>query len=147
MMDVMPKRSADADLRLTLSREQMRSFGYEVIDLLIDHFEKIGDQPVGAKLEAKDAARFVLEEGPPEQGCDPSELLTYLKRDVFPNNLHLDHPRFFAFVPSPGNFVSTMADVLASGFNVFVGTWLSGSAAASMELLVIEWLRRFCGMP
>jgi aromatic-L-amino-acid decarboxylase len=84
----------------------------------------------------------------PKRSADAaSELLTYLKRDVFPNNLHLDHPRFFAFVPSPGNFVSTMADVLASGFNVFVGTWLSGSAAASMELLVIEWLRRFCGMP
>ena len=40
-----------------------------------------------------------------------------------------------------------MADALASGFNVFAGTWLGGSAAASMELLVIEWMRRFCGLP
>ena len=61
--------------------------------------------------------------------------------------MHVDHPRFFAFVPGPGNFISTMGDALASGFNVFAGTWLGGSAAASMELLVIEWLRNFCGMP
>ncbi len=130
-----------------MSPEKMRRFGYQVIDLLVDHFENLGDQPVGAKLAAKDAAGLSLEAGPPEDGRDPSELLTYLKRDVFPNNLHVDHPRFFAFVPSPGNFVSTMADALASGFNVFVGTWLGGSAAASIELLVIEWLRRFCRLP
>ena len=147
MMNVMPESSADDDPPLSMSREQMRSFGYEVIDLLVDHFEKLSDQPVGAKLDAKDAACFLQEEGPPEHGCNPSKLLAHLKREVFPNNLHVDHPRFFAFVPSPGNFVSTMADALASGFNVFVGTWLGGSAAASMELLVIEWLRRFCGLP
>ncbi|MEP7248145.1 MAG: pyridoxal-dependent decarboxylase [Spartobacteria bacterium] len=140
----MDERDSDAERPLALSREQMRSFGYRVIDLLVDHFDEIGDQPVGAKLEPN--AHF-LEDEPPENGCDPNELLALLKRDVFPNNLHLDHPRFFAFVPSPGNFVSTMADALASGFNVFAGTWLGGSAAASMELLVIEWLRRFCGMP
>lgn len=143
----MAENSANPDPRLSLSREEMRRFGYEVIDLLVDHFETLSEQPVGAKLEAKDAAWLLQAEGAPEQPGDPSELLTHLKRDVFPNNLHLDHPRFFAFVPSPGNFVSTMADALASGFNVFAGTWLSGSAAASMELLVIEWLRRFCGLP
>lgn len=140
----MDERDSDEERPLALSREQMRSFGYRVIDLLVDHFEEIGDQPVGAKLERD---FHFLEEEPPENGCNPAELLSFLKREVFPNNLHLDHPRFFAFVPSPGNFVSTMADALASGFNVFAGTWLSGSAAASMELLVIEWMRRFCGMP
>jgi glutamate/tyrosine decarboxylase-like PLP-dependent enzyme len=138
---------ANPNPRLSLSREEMRRFGYEVIDLLVDHFSQLSEQPVGAKLPAPDATFFLQAEGPPEQAGDPSELLTHLKREVFPNNLHLDHPRFFAFVPSPGNFVSTMADALASGFNVFAGTWLSGSAAASMELLVIEWLRRFCGLP
>jgi glutamate/tyrosine decarboxylase-like PLP-dependent enzyme len=40
-----------------------------------------------------------------------------------------------------------MADALASGFNVFNGTWLGGSAAAAIELTVIDWFRRFCGFP
>jgi glutamate/tyrosine decarboxylase-like PLP-dependent enzyme len=78
---------------------------------------------------------------------DPHTLLSRLEKDVFPNNLHVDHPRFFAFVPGPGNFVSTMADALASGFNVFNGTWLGGSAAAAIELNVIDWFRGFCGFP
>jgi aromatic-L-amino-acid/L-tryptophan decarboxylase len=40
-----------------------------------------------------------------------------------------------------------MADALASGFNVFNGTWLGGSAAAAIELKVIDWFRGFCGFP
>jgi aromatic-L-amino-acid decarboxylase len=132
--------------RLELSEEEMRRFGYRVVDLLVRHFAGMRDAPVGAKKEpAELLGRF--EENPPEAPTGPHELLARLERDVFPNNLHVDHPRFFAFVPGPGNYISTMGDALASGFNVFNGTWLGGSAAAAMELAVIGWFRRFCGFP
>jgi aromatic-L-amino-acid decarboxylase len=132
--------------RLELSEEEMRRFGYRVVDLLVGHFAGMRDAPVGAKKEpAELLGRFG--ENPPEMPTDPHELLTRLEHEVFANNLHVDHPRFFAFVPGPGNYISTMADALASGFNVFNGTWLGGSAAAAMELAVIGWFRRFCGFP
>jgi aromatic-L-amino-acid decarboxylase len=132
--------------RIALSPEEMRQFGYRVVDLLADHFANVQKGPVGAKA---DPARMValFDQDPPETGCDPNELLAQLKRDVFPNNLHVDHPRFFAFVPGPNNFVSTMADTLAAGFNVFNGTWLGGSAAAAVELGIVRWLCRICGFP
>ena len=104
------------------------------------------DAPVGAKGKPEELlARFAGD--PPEAPTDPHELVARLESEVFPNNLHVDHPRFFAFVPGPGNYISTMADALASGFNVFNGTWLGGSAAAAMELAVIGWFRGFCGFP
>jgi glutamate/tyrosine decarboxylase-like PLP-dependent enzyme len=104
------------------------------------------DGSVGAKGEPRDLMARLS--GPPsETPADPHELLARLEKEVFPNNLHVDHPRFFAFVPGPGNFISTMADALASGFNVFNGTWLGGSAAAAIELTVIDWFRTFCGFP
>ena len=123
--------------RIALSREEMRDFGYRVVDLLTDHFADVPDGPVGAK---GDPARMIplFDQDPPEAGRDPNELLAQLERDVFPNNLHVDHPRFFAFVPGPNNFVSTMADALAAGFNIFNGTWLGGSAAAAVELGVVR---------
>ena len=132
--------------RIALSPEEMRQFGYRVVDLLADHFANVQKGPVGAKA---DPARMValFDQDPPETGCDPNELLAQLERDVFPNNLHVDHPRFFAFVPGPNNFVSTMADTLAAGFNVFNGTWLGGSAAAAVELGIVRWLCRICGFP
>jgi aromatic-L-amino-acid decarboxylase len=132
--------------RIALSREEMREFGYRVVDLLAEHFANVQDGPVGAKT---DPAQMIslFDRDPPEAGRDPNELLAQLERDVFPNNLHVDHPRFFAFVPGPNNFVSTMADALAAGFNIFNGTWFGGSAAAALELGVIRWLCRLCGLP
>src|SRR5256886_479131 len=137
--------SADRS-RLTLSREEMREFGYRVVDLLADHFADAQNGPVGAKA---DPTRMVsmFDHDPPETGRDPNELLAQLEQDVLPNNLHVDHPRFFAFVPGPNNFVSTMADALAAGFNIFNGTWFGGSAAAAVELGVVRWLGRVCGLP
>ena len=76
---------------------------------------------VGAKLD-RETLHEMLAGFPGDGPTDPHQLLARLKRDVFPNNLHVDHPRFFAFVPGPNNFVSVMADALAAGFNVFNGT-------------------------
>ena len=132
--------------RLELSTAEMQRLGYRVVDLLVQHFAGMRDGPVGAKGEP-DQLMASLSGAPSEVPTDPHELLAHLEKDVFPNNLHVDHPRFFAFVPGPGNFVSTMADALASGFNVFNGTWLGGSAAAAIELTVVDWFRRFCGFP
>ena len=124
----------------------MRRLGYGVVDLLVDHFANLERGPVGDKV---DPAKLLplFDQDPPETGCDPNELLAQLERDVFPNNLHVDHPRFFAFVPGPNNFVSAMADALAAGFNIFNGTWLGGSAAAAVEFGVVRWLCRICGFP
>src|SRR5436853_790847 len=124
----------------------MREFGYRVVELLAEHFANVQNGPVGAKA---DPAQMIslFDHDPSEAGRDPNELLAQLERDVLPHNLHVDHPRFFAFVPGPNNFVSTMADALAAGFNIFNGTWLGGSAAAAVELGVIRWLSRVCGFP
>ena len=138
--------SANDRSRISLSAEEMRRFGYRVVDLLVDHFANLERGPVGKKGEpAKLLPLF--DQDPPETGQDLNDLLARLERDVFPNNLHVDHPRFFAFVPGPNNFVSTMADALAAGFNIFNGTWFGGSAAAAIELGVIRWLCRTCGFP
>lgn len=131
---------------LELSPEEMRRFGYRVIDLLVDHFANMKSRPVGRKADPNDI-RPLVAGPPPDAPWDPAALLDFLAAEVFPNILHVDHPRFFAFVPAPGNFVSAMADALAAGFNVFNGTWLGGSAAAALELAVIEWLCEMCGFP
>ena len=140
------EKAAPDRSRISLSEEEMRKFGYAVVDLLVDHFANLEREPVGAK---GDPAKLLplFDHDPPETGRDLIDLLAQLERDVFPNNLHVDHPRFFAFVPGPNNFVSTMADALAAGFNIFNGTWLGGSAAAAVEIGVVRWLCRTCEFP
>jgi aromatic-L-amino-acid decarboxylase len=131
---------------LNLSREDMRALGYRVVDMLVEHFQELPEKPV-----TRNAARPTLEarlrQAIPEHGLNALEVLERLQRDVLSNIMHVDHPRFFAFVPSPSNFVSVMADALASGFNVFAGTWLEASGPTQIELVTIDWLRQACGLP
>jgi aromatic-L-amino-acid decarboxylase len=131
---------------LNLSREDMRALGYRVIDLLVEHFEELPEKPATRKAD-RPSLETRLRKAPPEHGTDALEVLDQLQRDVFSNIMHTDHPRFFAFVPSPSNFVSVMADALASGFNVFAGTWLEASGPTQIELVTIDWLRQVCGLP
>jgi glutamate/tyrosine decarboxylase-like PLP-dependent enzyme len=132
--------------KLELSPAEMRALGHRVVDLIADHWARLPEKRVGAKGDPA-VLRPAFSEPPPERPVPAGEILARLENDVFSNILNICHPRFFAFVPGPSNFVSVMADALASGFNVFNGTWLGGSAAAAVELAVIDWFRNWCGFP
>ncbi len=135
-----------ADGRLELSREEMRSLGYRVVDLLVERTAALAEQPVAGWADRETLAR-ALAEPPPEEPRPAAEVLARLERDVFSRSMAVSHPRFFAFVPAPGNFVSAMADALASGWNPFVGTWFAGAGPAELELVTVDWLRQICGLP
>ena len=132
--------------RLEFSPERMREIGYRVVDRLVEHLTTLPSQSVGTKGDPA-ALLAALTEPLPEQGMEFEEVLERLECDVLQNTMHVNHPRFFAYVPGPSNFVSAMADAIVSGYNVFAGTWISGSGPAAIELAVIEWLRVACGFP
>ncbi len=132
--------------KLELTSEEMRSLGYRIVDQIVEHFDALAGKPVmrvspRAELEAE------LREPLPERPTPVDALLDQLRRVVWPNIGNVQHPRFFAFIPSPNNFVSVMADALAAGFNPFAGNWLEGSGPAQIELVTIDWLREMCGLP
>lgn len=132
--------------KLELSSIEMRRLGYQAIDEIVAHFEQLNDKPairVGTRVELEARLREPL----PESPTDVINLFAQLQRDVWPLMGNIGHPRFFAFIPTPVNFVSVLADVLISGFNPFVGSWLGGSAPAQIELVTVDWLRELCGLP
>ena len=131
---------------LSLNRQQMQRLGYRVVDMLVDHFEELPKMPIGRKASRAEM-ESQLSEPLPQEGGDPEAILDTVLSVVMHNIIQVNHPRFFAFIPSPGNFVSVLADALASGFNVFAGTWLEGSGPAQIELVVLDWLRQLCGLP
>ncbi len=124
----------------------MRELGYRVIDRIVDHVDGLPNRPVAKKLGRRELDER-LSEPVPEQPMDPDRLFEQLDRDVLGPTMHVDHPRYFAFVPGPSNFVGVLADALASGLNVFAGTWLEASGPAAVELTTIDWLRELIGYP
>ncbi|HET7307162.1 MAG TPA: aminotransferase class I/II-fold pyridoxal phosphate-dependent enzyme [Gammaproteobacteria bacterium] len=132
--------------RLALDREEMRALGYRVVDMIADHWADLADKPAAQTPAARGVSQ-VLSAPPPDGPASLDSVLEELQREVFSHIAHVNHPRFFAFVPSPANFVGVMGDALAAGYNVFNGTWLAASGAAQIELTVVDWLRRVCGFP
>lgn len=132
--------------KLSLDEKEMRRVGYRVIDMIVDHFAGISDKPV-TRCRPREETERHLREPAPQSGAPIDQVLERLQGQVFDTIMHLDHPRFFGFVPSPSNYVSVLADALAAGFNVFSGTWLESSGAAQIELVTVDWLRSLIGLP
>ena len=132
--------------QLKLHAEEMREMGYRIIDMLVDYTGAQAQFPV---TRALDHATFeeILNEPLPEAGTDWRDVLEQFERQVLTTIDHLDHPRFFAYIPSSSNFVGAMADTLASGYNIFNALYPLGTGAAIVERLCVSWLRKLCGMP
>jgi glutamate/tyrosine decarboxylase-like PLP-dependent enzyme len=131
---------------LTLPPEELRRLGYRVVDTLVAHVEGIGElPPIRTGTPADLRARLA---GPPPDGPgDADAAIDRLLTDVLPFMQHDDHPRFFARVGSPSNAVSVLADTLAAATNAFAGSWVGGSGPTMLELVVLDWLRDWCGLP
>lgn len=129
-----------------MSGADMRELAERATDALIGRIGGLrNEQPW------RGASRAVLErllrEPPPEQGRDPRDVLDRAVRDVLPLAARVDHPRFFAFVPSAPTWPGVIADYLAAGFNTFQGTWLGSGGPSQLELVVIDWFRQWIGYP
>lgn len=131
---------------LDLPPERMRELGHHVVDLVVDHFTGLRDQPVRT-LATPDDLRHVLTEPVPEQPADPGALVEFLVREVMPRSLRLGHPGCLAFIPSAGNFLGVLGDLLASGFNASPGAWPVGAGPAAVELVTARWLATLLGLP
>lgn len=131
---------------LTLPENEMRLMAEKVFGLIVDHFTGLKDLPVTTPSTLKYITEG-LHEPMPTQAVPVDQLLTQLKTHVFDQMTHLDHPRYFAFVPGPSNFVSAMADAIASSFNVFSGAFIGPSGVAQIEVTTIEWLRELFRFP
>ena len=88
-----------------------------------------------------------LMEDPPEAGQPAIQVIERAARDILPLAVRNDHPRFFGFIPSSPTWPGVVADFMAAGFHVNQCTWLTSSGASQLELVVIDWFRRWVGYP
>ena len=129
-----------------MTPQSMRQLGTAAMELLIERIDGLGD---AAAWDGE--FRQILEDRlgsvPPENGRPAAEVLAQVARDVLPFAARLDHPRFFGFIPSSTTWPGVMAEFLAAGFNINSCTWLVSSGTSQLELIVVNWIRRWLGYP
>lgn len=132
---------------LNLSKKEMQDFGYKVVDAIVEHFENQDDKlPVANTANRKEIDSLFSEEAP-ENPTPANEVLQFVLNNVMPHSNIMTHPKTYAFVPGPSNYISVMSDTLATGFNIFAGGWIGSSAAAGIEISTLNWLLKLFGFP
>lgn len=129
-----------------ISTEEMKSFGYKIIDILAGHFDTISEKkPVATGSRKEMDALF--DDASPEEAMPANEVLDFVMTNIIPNNNITSHPKSFSFVPGPSNYISVLADTLATGFNIFSGGWMVSPAAAGLEITTMNWLLKMFNFP
>ena len=131
---------------LDLDFETMQQLGHEVTDLIAAHLAGIRDQPVIATAPRSVLNPALMKPAPrsPERF---ESILASLGENVFPYHAREPHPGFMAYVPSCPTFPSLLGDWIATGFNFYAGVWPVAAGPNQIEMVVLEWIRSWIGMP
>jgi len=131
---------------LGLDVEDMRPLAHWAVDRVLDHFEHGAEGPA---IRQSSSAELLSALGgpPPEEPGDPLEAMEALVDVALANMQHGDHPRYFARIPGPSSFAGVLGEWLGTGFNAIAASWPGGAGPATVELVVLEWLRSLFGMP
>lgn len=130
---------------LTLPPEHMRSLGYHLVDLVVDHLTGLDQRPALSLTDA-DTLREALGGPLPTGGDDLRAQLDLLAGHAVPAQQHGDHPRYFARVPGPSSFAGILGEWLAVGTQTIASSWGGGSGPTTVELVATEWLRDALGL-
>lgn len=136
----------EQDNRLELDAETMRRMGYRAVDMIVDRITGLDAAPAWGGGD-RATLQALVGTTPPEEPADFDALLDHLAETVLPYAGRIDHPRFFAFVPSCPTWPGILGDFIATGHTLFQGTWLESSGPSTLELLVLDWFRSWIDYP
>ena len=142
--EVNPQAQAAGDLQM--SREQMLDLGQKALELVVGRIESLPGENAW-EGEFRQVLEDQLLEDPPEDGKPAAEVIERAAREVLPFTLRNDHPRSFGFIPSSPTWPGVVADFMTAGYQINQCTWLVASGPSQLELVVIEWFRRWLGYP
>lgn len=122
------------------SRSTSRRFAHDLIDLLYDHLDTIGNGPV-VDWKSGEELREIVSLG--REPAEPLELARQVTR--YSNQLH--HPSYMGHQVCPPLLDSIAADYLISFLNNSVAVAEMSPIATAIEKEVIRWMSGLAGYP
>ena len=130
---------------LGLDPATMRWLGQQTIEMLVKSLCDRSEPPL--RRASPQEMRKRLGGPAPEAPGEFSEILERLQKDVLPYRSRVDHPGFFAFVPSSGTWPGALGDLIASACNIYAGSWMESAGPSQLELQVLGWFKDWVGYP
>jgi aromatic-L-amino-acid decarboxylase len=129
-----------------MDKDSFRQFGYRFVDWVVDYFERIDEFPVKSLVRPGDI-RQRLPETPPVQAEAMETIFRDFEDIILPGMTHWQHPSWFGYFPANNSPPSILAELLTAGMGAQCMVWQTSPAAAELEEVVMEWLRKMLGLP
>jgi glutamate/tyrosine decarboxylase-like PLP-dependent enzyme len=131
---------------LGLDVETMRRLGYQTVDWLVERLAVSGEEPTMVRASPAEMAERIGSR-PPRRGEPIEVILDQLGEQVLPYRSRCDHPRYLAFVPGSGTWPGALGDLIASAYNIDVGSWVESAGPSHLELVLLRWFADTIGFP
>jgi aromatic-L-amino-acid decarboxylase len=129
-----------------MDKETFKQFGYEFIDWVADYITEVEKYPVMSQVKPGEIKEKIPLD-PPLKGESMERIFKDFKEIILPGMTHWQHPSWFAYFPGNNSPPSILAELLTAGLGAQCMIWQTSPAAAELEEIVLEWLRKMLGLP
>ncbi len=126
--------------------DEFRARGHQLIDLIADYIEHVGERPIVPNVEPGDV-RAMLPAHPPTEPEPWEAVISDVERVVVPNITHWQHPNWFAYFPANTTYPSILGELLSAGLGVQGMSWVTSPACTELETLMLDWMQELLGLP
>jgi len=131
---------------MDMEKEDFKKFGYQFIDWIAEYMTNVAEYPVVSQIEPGEIKERIPPE-PPLEGENMDRIFKDFKEIILPGISHWQHPSWFAYFPANNSPPSILAELLTAGLGAQCMVWQTSPAAAELEEVVLEWLRKMLGLP
>jgi aromatic-L-amino-acid/L-tryptophan decarboxylase len=132
---------------IQIPQQEFKKIGYELIDKIAVFLDTIEQRPVTTGKNAIELQDLIGNDGLPENGISPDQILSKATDLLFNHSLLNGHPKFAGYITSAPAPLGALADLLASVVNPNVGANILSPMATAIEKQTIKWLAAFIGLP
>lgn len=126
--------------------DEFRDAGHELIDLIADYLDDVGERPVVPPVEPGDV-RAMLPEHPPSVPESWDDVRADIDRVILPTITHWQHPNWFAYFPANTTHSSILGELLSAGLGVQGMSWVTSPACTELETLMLDWMLELLDLP
>jgi aromatic-L-amino-acid decarboxylase len=129
-----------------LPPDEFRRLGYQLVDWIAAYREHPERYPVLSRNKPGELMDALPASGP-AQPEPMDDVLADFERIVLPAVTHWNHPGFLAYFATSAPGPGILAELLIAGLNSIGILWKTSPAVTELELVVVQWLREWMGLP
>jgi aromatic-L-amino-acid decarboxylase len=129
-----------------MDNKEFRRHAHQLADWMADFLETIEERPVKSLVKPGEIFKQ-LKDSPPLKSENMESIIDDVNRIILPGITNWQSPNFFAYFPANSSYPSVLAEMMTATMGAQCMVWETSPAAAELEEMVMNWLKKMTGIP